>query len=193
MHLHEPFEAFVILAIPFGLLQCFFGYHLLMATLALTGFLVFGAMSSVFANAFTLRPWLALCISIVGGVIGAVLMLLMHVVGVFLLGAVAGGMAFGLLHAIWPVLPIAWGLPISAVSGGVLALAIRRAGLILITSLLGSWLSVVGLLHVLLGIDATTLLNGWRVIPTHVRILALLAWGITAVSGMAFQFRGTGR
>jgi hypothetical protein len=191
MMLYDPFEVFIALAIPLGLLQCFFGYRLLMATMAMTGFLLFGAISSALMSVFTERALPILCAGIIGGVGGAVLLVAAHIVGVFVLGGAVGALVGGVLQARFPALASRFAIPFLVLAGGLAAALLRRHALIVFTSVLGSWLAVAGTLHFVAGVEFIPEIGIWETWPPRLRWSALLAWMFLAICGLIGQCRST--
>ena len=149
-----------LVAIVWGVIECFFGYRIIKMVLAFYGFmlgLIAGVVYSVFVMAAP--TGMALVITIACGVIGAVIMVLLLFVGVFLIGAgqgallvllvlVASGASRGRQFAIGPdmfrehmVAFIAAG-----VVGGVIALIFRRFVIIVYTAFQGAGIVVLGAL-----------------------------------------------
>ena len=128
-----------------GLFACFAGYRLFRVVLGVYGF-VFGAAvtTSIIGSAHVFALAIA---AVVGGVVGAALMVAAYFVGVGLVGA---GLALLALNAGWrwighgdpPVIAVA----IVAVVGALAALSIVRYVVIFGTALSGSWTAILGAL-----------------------------------------------
>jgi hypothetical protein len=134
--------AAVILLIA-GLVSCFAGYRLFRAVLGLYGFLLGAAVTSSMmgeSNTFAL-----IVAAIVGGLVGAVLIVAAYFVGVGLIGA---GLAALALHAGWQAVrhvdPPTAILVVVAVLGALLALSVQRYGIVVGTALAGSWTALLG-------------------------------------------------
>ncbi len=126
-----------------GLLACFAGYRLFRTVLAIYGFLLgaYVASSLVGPTGTTQMVFSAL----VGGVIGAVVMVLAYFVAVGLIGA--GLAALGLnvaWHKFAGVDPPTVVLVIICVLGALAALSIVRYVVVFGTALLGSWTAIIG-------------------------------------------------
>ena len=135
--------AAVLLAIS-GAIACFGGYRLFRFVLGVYGFIL-GAMitTSVMGTANT---WALVLAAIVGGVVGAGLMIAAYFVGVGLIGA---GLASLALHLVWRVIggdPPTILLVIVAVLGALGALSVARYVAVIGTALAGSWTLIVGAL-----------------------------------------------
>ena len=125
-----------------GLLACFFGYRLFRIVLGVYGFIL-GAMvtTSVVGEAST---WTLILAVVVGGLVGAVLMIAAYFLGVGLIGA---GLAVLAVHWLWPLLggdPPTWAVVLAAVLGALAALRIARYVVIFGTALAGAWTLLVG-------------------------------------------------
>ena len=133
--------AAVILVIS-GAVACFGGYRLFRIVLGVYGFIL-GAMvtSSVMGTSSTGALVLA---AVVGGLIGAVLMIAAYFVGVGLIGAALASLA---VHLVWRVIggdPPTVLLIVMAVLGALGALSVARYVAVIGTALAGSWTMIVG-------------------------------------------------
>lgn len=125
-----------------GVVACFVGYRLFKVVLGVFGFIL-GALaaSSVFGASETTGMVVA---ALVGGLVGAVLMLAAYFVGVALVGAGAGAL---LANTIWthidgdphPVIVILF-----SIAGALLATWLQRYVIILSTAFGGAWTILVG-------------------------------------------------
>jgi hypothetical protein len=128
-----------------GLLACFAGYRLFRVVLGIYGF-IFGAAitTSIMGAAGTLALVVA---AVVGGLVGAVLMVAAYFIGVGLIGA---GLAALALNAAWHALrhaePPTVVLVIVSVIGALAALSIVRYVVVFGTALSGSWTTLAGAL-----------------------------------------------
>jgi hypothetical protein len=133
--------AAVVLALG-GLLACFFGYRLFRVVLGVFGFIL-GALaaSSLFGLSDT---WHMVAAGLVGGTVGALLLLAAYFVGVALVGA---GMGALLVNLIWTQIdgdPHPFMVVLFSVAGAVLATWLQRYVIILGTSFGGAWTTIVG-------------------------------------------------
>lgn len=129
-----------------GLLSCFAGYRLFRVVLGLYGFILGAAITtSVMGDLNTMALVVA---AIVGGLVGALLIVAAYFVGVGLIGA---GIASLVLHSGWHaarhVDPPTALLVVVAVLGALLALSVQRYGIVLGTALAGSWTTILGALQ----------------------------------------------
>lgn len=180
-----------------GLVACFAGYRLFRIVLGVYGFIL-GAMitSSVMGTA---NVWALVMAALVGGVLGAALMVAAYFVGVGLVGA---GLASLVIHFGWRIIggePPTPVLVIGAVLGALGALSVTRHVVVIGTALAGSWTLMVGALalagdKVGLGLSVTPE-NIWVVYasgpwPSHWGVLA--TWIGLSICGAIVQTVTTG-
>ena len=126
-----------------GLLTCFAGFRLFRIVLALYGFFA-GAMIGSHIAADPGNTWAVAMYGLVGGVVGAALMVVAYFVGVGLIGA---GLAALALNMAWKVIggePPTILLVIVCVVGAILALNVVRYVVIFGSAIAGSWTALVG-------------------------------------------------
>jgi hypothetical protein len=178
-----------------GLLACFAGYRLFRLVLGLFGFLL-GAMitTSIYGEAST---WALVVAAIVGGLVGAVLMITAYFVGVGLVGA---GLAALLLHLGWRIVggdPPTIVLVIACVIGALAALSVARYVVIFGTALAGSWTMIIGaaaLMGDTAALAAASARDIWVVYPLDPlpgRWWVVPAWALAAVVGVIVQLSTT--
>ena len=126
-----------------GLLACFAGYRLFRVVLGIYGFMFGAAMTISYmgqVNAFAL-----IAAAVVGGLVGAVLMVAAYFIGVGLVGA---GLVALALESGWQAVrhrePPVVLLVIVAVLGALLALSVVRYVVVFGTALGGSWTAILG-------------------------------------------------
>ena len=125
-----------------GFLACFLGYRMFKVVLAVFGFII-GAIvaSSVFGSNDTTPMVIA---GIVGGLVGATLLLAAYFVGVALIGAGIGAL---LVNLIWTQVegdPHPFTVILFSVAGALLATWLQRYVIILATAFGGAWTLLVG-------------------------------------------------
>ena len=125
-----------------GVLSCFFGYRLFKIVLGMFGFII-GALaaSSIFGPNDTTPMVLA---ALLGGLVGAALLLAAYFVGVALVGAGIGALV---VNVIWTQVegdPHPAVVILFSVAGAVLATWLQRYVIILGTAFAGSWTMLVG-------------------------------------------------
>ena len=126
-----------------GLVTCFAGYRLFRIVLGFFGFIV-GIMigTSMVGSSST---WTMIMAAVVGGVVGAVLMVAAYFIGIGLIGA---GLSVLGLHVIWG--QATGGEPntivtvVVAVLGALVALSIVRYVAIFGTAIAGAWTFIIG-------------------------------------------------
>jgi hypothetical protein len=133
--------AAVVLAIG-GFLACFAGFRLFRFVLGLYGFILGAFVTTSMMG--TQHLWALIVAAIVGGLVGAVLMIAAYFVGVGLIGA---GLAALALNLIWRIVggePPTLVLVIVCVVGALAALSVVRYVVIFGTAILGAWTLIVG-------------------------------------------------
>lgn len=185
-----------------GILYCFFGYRVFKLVLGISGFLLGASIAgTIVYNTFDGNIPMVVVVGLVGGVVGAVVMVFLYFVGVFVLGAWAGGM-------LALALPLGEESPLRlfavlalAIIGGVIALLLQKLMIILSTSLTGSWGIVSGALH-FLGVGGGETGGGRLMLFPDSDMLrsvgmhgygVLIAWLVVGVIGVAVQYSVTGR
>lgn len=134
-----------------GLIICFFGYRIFRFVLAVAGFII--GSSFIAGVAYTLTEGQELLVIIIaglaGGFIAALSLLFLYSAGVFLLGVLFGIVIFSGTSFVgnYNIAPTMYVIP--ALLGGVLALILQRFMLILITSLIGAWITVICVLYMI--------------------------------------------
>ncbi len=128
-----------------GLMACFAGYRLFRVVLGIYGFMVGAAVTiSIVGHMSTFA---LIAAAIVGGLVGAALMVAAYFIGV---GLVGGGLASLALHWVWQIMrhhdPPTAVLVVVAVVGALLALSVARYVVVFGTALGGSWTGIVGAL-----------------------------------------------
>jgi hypothetical protein len=127
-----------------GLLACFAGYRLFRLVLGIYGFILGAMVTTSFMG--TSNLWALVLAAVVGGLVGAVLMVAAYFMGVGLVGA---GLAAMVLHGIWRFIggdPPTAVVVIVCVVGALGALSIARLVVIFGTALAGAWTLIVGVL-----------------------------------------------
>lgn len=183
-----------MLSIAFGLLNCFFGYRLFKVLLGIYGFVLGATGGFALAGAVAEGQTLWLVVGmVVGGLVGAAVMVLLYFVGVFVVGAVAGALLASLIGAALNVnLPSA-AILVVALAVGLIALALQRTVIILSTAFSGAWGVVSGLASLLTG-RAALLLNPinrpgvWHKAGLPL-LLVLFLWLVLGVVSAVVQFR----
>jgi hypothetical protein len=194
--LYEP--AAVLVLVAGGALACFAGYRLFRVVLGIYGFIL-GAMmaSSVMGATNTFGMIVA---AIVGGVVGALILVFAYFIGVALIGAGLGALV---AHLAWTELGRADAPAVAvillSVLGAIGALILQRYVIIVGTAFGGAWTLLVGVLALMQG---RTITRGTS--SGHVWILypfepapgqrwVPIAWVALGVIGTMVQLGVTGR
>ncbi len=149
-----------------GLLACFAGYRLFRFVLGINGFIL-GALLTTSAMG-TSSTWALAVAAIVGGLLGAVLMIAAYFVGVAIVGAGVGAMIVHLAWTPFHVDPPWYAVIVAAVLGALGALSITRYMIIVGTAFGGSWMLIVGAMALMGNKAATQAANEgsvWLVYP----------------------------
>ena len=125
-----------------GLLACFLGYRLLRTLLALYGFIAGVVITTLFVG--DLETWLAVLVTIGGGLAGSMLAVVAYLAGIALLGAGVGALVLNIIWASRDDEPNVWFVLAACLVGALMALAIRHHVLIMATSFGGAWTAIVG-------------------------------------------------
>jgi len=180
-----------------GLVSCFAGYRVFRVVLGFFGF-VFGALltSSFMGTEQTLYMVIG---AIVGGLIGALILVAAYFVGVALIGAGVG--AF-IVNVIWAGLgrePHIVVVILFAIAGALGALALQRYVIIAATSFGGAWTTLVGGLALMgdrLAIEAAARNNVWLAYPTNPapgQRWVVVAWLVIGIAGVVVQLTVTAK
>lgn len=129
-----------------GLLACLAGHRLFRFVLGLYGFLLGAFITTAVTG--SQDAWVMTMAVIVGGVVGAVMMVLAYFVGVGLVGA---GLAALVVNVLWRALQLGDAPPtvvvvVVAVLGALGALSVAKYVVIFGTALAGSWTVLIGAL-----------------------------------------------
>ena len=121
-------NAVAVACVVVGLLSLLYGYRLFRLFVFLGGFIVAAALATLFADGF---------VPLIAGLVAGVLCLAFMDIGVFLIGALLGGLVAVTCAIDNQILLMAAGLV-----GGVVALALRKIMIVLSTSWSGAYLLV---------------------------------------------------
>ena len=125
---------------------------------------------------------------LVGGIIGAGLLVILYYLGVFLFGAAVGAMLVGVIGGALEIeMPLA-AIIVGAVVLGIVAVALQKVVIILSTALSGSWTAVVGVYAIIEG-QQLSLDQFWRSVPGEEPLVPIAIWLGLAVIGAIVQFR----
>ena len=125
-----------------GAMACFAGFRLFRWVLGINGFIIGALLATSAMSASSM--WTLAIAAIVGGLIGAVLMIAAYFVGVAIVGAGVGAMAVHLGWSLAHAEPPFWAVMIAAILGALGALAITRYMIIVGTAFGGAWMLIIG-------------------------------------------------
>ncbi len=194
------FYLVALASVGLGVVYCFFGYRIFKIILGILGFILGASVAAEIALGMFGRGQQIIVIlaGLMGGVIGAVLMVALYFVGVFLLGAWLGSLLGVLLTGggrgtLETIIVL-----VLAVAGGVIALVLQKWMIIISTSLSGAWGIVSGVLQFITGgfgpvrpFQYHPNLRALR--PLGVRgYVALLCWLLLGIAGVVVQYKITG-
>jgi hypothetical protein len=141
--LPASFEApAALVLIAAGVISCFAGYRVFRIVLGIYGFIL-GALAASAAMGSEHTVWM-IAAALLGGVIGAFILIAAYVVGVALLGAGVGALASSLIWASIGREPHAYIVILFAIAGALVALALQRYVIIGATAFGGAWTILVG-------------------------------------------------
>jgi hypothetical protein len=133
----------VILLVLSGAVACFAGYRLFRVVLAIYGFIL-GAMLASSIMGITNTSGMIVA-ALLGGIVGALLLVFAYFVGIALAGA---GLGAVVAHVGWgqvrPGDPPALALITLAVIGAIVAMLLQRYVIIVATAFAGAWTMIIG-------------------------------------------------
>ena len=186
-----------ILLVIGGAVSCFAGYRLFRLVLGIYGF-VLGAMfaSSMMSAESTMGMVAA---AIIGGLIGALVLVLAYFVGIAIVGAGLGAL---IAHVAWPLgsngEPPALLVILLAVVGAVAAMFLQRYVIIVATAFAGAWTIVLGALAIVNGdggarpaANAVWIL--YPLTPAEGQMWVTIVWVVLGLAGTAVQLGVTGK
>jgi hypothetical protein len=168
-----------------GLISCFAGYRVFRVVLGIYGFMI-GALLASGATGTEHTLWM-IGAALVGGVVGALILIAAYFVGVALVGAGIGALATSLIFASLSREPSALVVIIFSIAGALAALALQRYVIVGATAFGGAWTIIVGavaLTGTRVTVDAAARNNVWLAYPMnpapgqHWILFAWLALGI---------------
>jgi hypothetical protein len=179
-----------------GLLSCFAGYRVFRIVLAFFGF-IFGALAASSAMGADQTLWMVGA-AILGGLAGALILVLAYFVGVALIGA---GIGAGAAMAIWAALGREPGIVpvlILSILGALAALALQRYVIIVSTAFGGAQTAIVGgaaLLgnRVALDMSARNVYRVYPLDPLPATKWDAIAWVALGMVGVIVQMTITAR
>jgi hypothetical protein len=179
-----------------GVISCFFGYRLFRTVLAIFGFIL-GALaaSSLFGVSDT---GLMLIAALVGGLLGAFVLIAAYFVGVALVGAGLGAVIANLVFAGGGRDPSVYIVVLFSIAGAVGATYLQRYFIIVGTAFGGAWTMIVGAMALVgdrTALKAATSGDVWVAYPLNPapgQRWVLLVWILLSLIGAAVQVGITG-
>jgi hypothetical protein len=186
--------AMVLLAA--GLVACFFGYRLFRIVLAIFGFIIGSlAASSVFGVSDTGPMVIA---AVVGGLVGAGVLIAAYFVGVALVGAGLGALVANLAFSASAQDPPFLALVLCSMVGAVAAMYLQRYVIVIGTAFGGAWTLIVGVMALFgnrAAIAAAAANDVWVAYPLDPapgQEWVPIAWTALGIAGLAAQLGWTG-
>ena len=194
-----------ILLVIGGLVACFAGYRVFRIVLGIYGFIL-GAFVATSAMGTSDTAWLVGA-AIVGGLVGALILIAAYFIGVALIGA---GLAAIAVNIIWSQIsggePPAWVTISAAVIGALASLSLQRYVIIIGTAFGGAWTALVGALAlagdrvrdttadaVRAAADRPDVWVLYPMNPAPGQWWVLLAWIVLGIAGLFVQMRYTAK
>jgi hypothetical protein len=179
-----------------GTVACFFGYRMFRLVLAIFGFILGALAASSIFGASDTGPMVAA--ALIGGLIGAGVLIAAYFVGVALVGAGLGALVVNLAFSATGNEPHFLVIAFCAVAGSVASMYLQRYFIIVGTAFGGAWTMIVGGMA-LVG-DRTALAAAaagdvwvaYPLDPAPGRRWVPIAWIVLALIGTAVQLGWTG-
>ena len=140
-------------ALAWGLLDCFFGYRIFKLTIAVLGGVTGALLGHALATVLALDSTGLIAGAVVGGLVGAGLAFLLYLAAVFLAGFGFGLILGILLLSMFDHMVAVIGGLVLGVVGGLVAVKLQQALIVLSTALLGAFRAVLALAYFLNGTD----------------------------------------
>jgi hypothetical protein len=176
-----------------GLLACFAGYRVFRIVLGIYGFILGALVASSAMGAD--QTWYMVAAAIVGGLVGAVILILAYFVGVALIGGALGALVANVLWALFSREPGLIVVIVFAIIGALGALALQRYVIIVATAYGGAQTAVVGVAALLANrtVDAAShsVYRVYPIDPMPGTRMDLLAWIVMGTLGLIMQLRMT--
>lgn len=182
-----------ILLILTGAVACVAGYRLFRLILGVYGF-IFGAMMASSVMGITNTAGM-IGVGIVGGLVGALTMVLAWFVGVALVGAALGAL---FAHLVWGQFgtgdPPAVAIIVVSVAGAVASTVLQRYVVIVGTAFGGAWTMIVGAVNLMAARASTRPADDvWILYPMTLgpeQRWMVIAWLVLGLIGTGIQLRG---
>ena len=180
-----------------GAVSCFFGYRLFRIVLAIFGFVIGALIWSSFLP-MSSGTWTILAVALVGGLLGAGVLIAAYFVGVALVGAGLGAVAANLMFAATGQDPHYLVLVLMTLLGAAAAMYLQRYFIIVGTAFGGAWTLIVGAAALfgdrtaLAAAAASDVWVAYPLNPAPGRGWIKLAWIVLGLIGATVQLGWTG-
>jgi len=180
-----------------GLMACFAGFRLFRIVLGINGFILGALLTTSAMGASSM--WALAVAAVVGGLIGALLMIAAYFVGVAIVGAGVGALAVHLAWTPFHAEPQWYVVVVAAVLGALGALAITRYMIIVGTAFGGSWMLIVGTMALMgnkAAVQAANEGSVWMIYPldpTPGQWKVWVLWFALAIVGAVVQLFTKGK
>jgi hypothetical protein len=180
-----------------GVLACFAGYRLFRIVLGLYGFILGAMVASSMMGVNNAAAMLAG--AVVGGLIGAVVLVFAYLIGIALAGA---GLGAAIAHLAWTQFaagdPPMLALVVPAIAGAIAAMLVQRYMIIVCTAFGGAWTIVIGAVNLLAARGVAhggSPLEVWILYPGSLgeQRWAPYAWIVLGLIGASVQLSGAGK
>ena len=174
-----------------GLLACFAGYRVFRIVLGIYGFILGALVASSAMGAD--QTWYMVAAAIVGGLVGAIILILAYFVGVALIGGALGALVANVLWAFFSREPGLIVVIVFAIVGALGALALQRYVIVVATAYGGAQTAVVGAAALLANrtVDAAShsVYRVYPIDPVPGTSMDLVAWLVLGTLGLVLQLR----
>ena len=180
-----------------GTVSCFFGYRLFRIVLAIFGFVIGALIPSSFLP-MSSSPWAMLAVALVGGLMGAGVLIAAYFVGVALVGAGLGAVIANLAFSGGGREPSVFVVMFCSIAGAVGATYLQRYFIIVGTAFGGAWTMIVGAMALVgnrTALRAATTGDVWVAYPLNPapgQRWVLLVWLLLSLIGAGVQLGITG-
>ena len=179
-----------------GVISCFFGYRLFRTVLAIFGFVLGGMLaSSVFGVSNTTMMLVAW---VLGGLVGAFILIFAYFLGVALAGAAIGAALANVMFSIGNRDPRALVVILFSITGAIAAMYLQRYFIIVFTAFGGAWTMIVGAMALVgdrTALKAATSGDVWVAYPLNPapgQRWVPIVWIVLSLIGAAVQVGITG-
>ena len=179
-----------------GLLSCFAGYRVFRIVLGIYGFIL-GALLASSAMG-TDQTWSMVVAALVGGIVGALILIAAYFVGVALIGAGLGALLANLIWASFGREPGIIAVIVLSILGALGALALQRYVIIVATAFGGAQTAIVGgaaLMGTHAAVDAAnrSVYRVYPLDPLPATRWDVVAWVVLGIAGVAVQLAITAK